>query len=122
MPHSFWCYHAVTEVAIGPLPAEKNGHITFGNLNNFCKLNETTYRLWLPILEAVKDSRLLLLVPDGSARERTKAWFAERGIAPDRLEFSFAGNDRWQLRILREPEPWLRSVLLRVSRGARGCG
>jgi predicted O-linked N-acetylglucosamine transferase (SPINDLY family) len=87
LPHSFWCYHPVTEVPVVPLPAERAGHVTFGNLNNFCKLNETTYRLWVAILKATPGSRLLLLAPQGAHRERATAFFAAQGIAPERIEF-----------------------------------
>jgi protein O-GlcNAc transferase len=87
LPNSFWCYHPVTEVPVGPLPAEGNRHVTFGNLNNFCKLNEKTYALWIDIMRATEGSRLLLLAPEGAHREKTKTFFADRGISADRIEF-----------------------------------
>jgi hypothetical protein len=37
-------------------------------------------------------------------------------VAPDRLEFSFSGSDRWQLRIRETPLPWLQSLLSRAGR------
>ena len=87
LPNSFWCYHPVNEVAVGNLPALKNGHITFGNLNNFCKLNQRTYDLWIQILQALPNSRLLLLTPEGSSRDRTRNYLSRHGIAlePHRL-------------------------------------
>jgi protein O-GlcNAc transferase len=51
-----------------PLPAERNGHITFGSLNNFFKVNVPLLKLWRRVLEAVPHSRFRLLAPEGSAR------------------------------------------------------
>jgi protein O-GlcNAc transferase len=38
------------------------------------------------VLEAVKGSRLVMLCPEGSARERVRAFFGARGIATERVE------------------------------------
>jgi protein O-GlcNAc transferase len=38
---SFWCYDPCgIEVEVNPLPALESGTVTFGCLNNFCKVNE----------------------------------------------------------------------------------
>ena len=40
LPDAFWCYDPLTaEAAVGALPALEQGCITFGSLNNFCKVN-----------------------------------------------------------------------------------
>ena len=87
LPSSFWCYHPVTEVPVNDLPALKNGHITFGNLNNFCKLNPRTYDLWIQVLQAVPNSRLLLLTPEGTTRDRVRNYFSRHGIPAERIDF-----------------------------------
>jgi len=87
LPHTFWCYHAVTEVPVNDLPALAAGHITFGNLNNFCKLNEDTYQLWAQVLRAVSNSRLILLAPEGAHRDRTIAYLGKQGVSEDRIQF-----------------------------------
>ncbi len=87
LPHTFWCYHAVIEVPVNELPALANGHITFGNLNNFCKLNEETYHLWAQIMGGVENSRLLLLAPEGAHRDRTIASLGRLGISAERVAF-----------------------------------
>jgi predicted O-linked N-acetylglucosamine transferase (SPINDLY family) len=87
LPHSFWCYHAAADVPPNELPASRNGFVTFGNFNNFCKMNHDTFELWAQIMRAVPKSRLLLLVPDGSARDRVRVYFANRGITPERVNF-----------------------------------
>ncbi len=90
LPHSFWCYDPRAgdpEADIPPvsaLPAELNGFITFGCLNNFNKLNEITLRLWREVLTQVENSRLHLLAPRGSCRE----WVLHAlGVPARRVEF-----------------------------------
>jgi predicted O-linked N-acetylglucosamine transferase (SPINDLY family) len=72
---------------VGPLPALTNGRITFGCLNHFRKVNEGVLRVWAKVLAAVPNSRLLLMAPQGSARERVRSMFREGGVAPERVEF-----------------------------------
>jgi predicted O-linked N-acetylglucosamine transferase (SPINDLY family) len=88
LPHSFWCYDPQTqEPAVAPLPALQRGLVTFGCLNNFCKVNDGVLELWAQVLRDVPGSRLLLLAKQGSHRERTVDLFAQKGIAPERIEF-----------------------------------
>jgi predicted O-linked N-acetylglucosamine transferase (SPINDLY family) len=60
--------------------------VTFGSLNNFCKINEAVLRLWVRVLQAVEGSRLLLQCPEGAARTRLCAWFAAQGLAAPRID------------------------------------
>jgi len=88
LPHSFWCYDPQTETpAVAPLPALPNGFVTFGCLNNFCKVNDGVLELWGRVLGAVEGSRLLLLAKQGSHRQRTRDFFVQQGIAAERIEF-----------------------------------
>jgi len=64
----------------------RSGHITFGCLNNFCKVSEPTLDLWAEVLRAVPNSRLRLLVPSGSARGRVAEKLKTRGIDPSRID------------------------------------
>lgn len=87
---SFWCYDPLTkEPAVNSLPALEKGHITFGSLNNFCKVNDDVLQLWAHVLRAVGRSRLMLLAAEGSHRQRTRDFLAAEGIAPERVEFRF---------------------------------
>jgi predicted O-linked N-acetylglucosamine transferase (SPINDLY family) len=89
LPHTFWCYDPLTEEpTVAPLPSLKMGFITFGCLNNFCKINATVLELWARVLRAVNGSRLILLAKEGSHRQRTLDSLAQLGIAPERVEFS----------------------------------
>lgn len=94
LPHSFWCYDVASmsmglgyEPPVNPLPALERGHITFGCLSNFCKINEPVLLLWARVLKAVAGSRLLVLAAEGSQRQRLLGLLCRQGIAPERIEF-----------------------------------
>ena len=88
LPETFWCYDPmISELPVSELPAQKQGFVTFGSLNTFCKTNERTFALWAQVLRAIPGSRLLLLAPPGSARQRTCATFEKEGVASERIEF-----------------------------------
>jgi len=90
---SFWCYDELAmtlncDPRINALPAIETGQITFGSLNNFCKLNDQVTTLWSRLLQKVQNSRLLILAPRGSARTRLLAKFESQGINPTRINFA----------------------------------
>jgi predicted O-linked N-acetylglucosamine transferase (SPINDLY family) len=89
LPHSFWCYDPLAETPepVAPPPFQANGHITFGCLNNFCKINPDVLHLWAQVLDHVPRSRLALLAPQGSARQRLLDIMQQHAIAPDRITF-----------------------------------
>jgi predicted O-linked N-acetylglucosamine transferase (SPINDLY family) len=60
--------------------------VTFGSLNQFSKINDQTLRHWARLLQAVPDSRLILVCPPGSASEGVRALFDEFRISSDRIE------------------------------------
>lgn len=87
LPETFWCYDPLAnEPAPNSLPAAENGGITFGCLNNFCKLTPATIGLWSQVLARVPESRLLLLAPAGAHRQRILDEF-HRHNAQARVEF-----------------------------------
>jgi protein O-GlcNAc transferase len=84
---SFWCYDPlIDDVRINELPALTNGFISFGCLNNFCKITAVTLDLWAKVLNAIPTSRLIVLTPRGSARSELIAGLKSRGIEPTRIE------------------------------------
>jgi predicted O-linked N-acetylglucosamine transferase (SPINDLY family) len=85
---SFWCYDPCgAETKVHDLPVKQNGHVTFGSLNTFRKINESVLRLWARILAEVPDSRLLLLSAEGSYRRRPLEILANAGVEEHRVEF-----------------------------------
>ncbi|HTW94903.1 MAG TPA: hypothetical protein VMD30_08935, partial [Tepidisphaeraceae bacterium] len=92
LPDTFWCYdpegmetHKAPPIA--PLPAEKNGFITFGCFNNFCKINDGVLDLWGRVLAAVPKSRLTILCQRGPQRQWVLDRLAGQKVAADRVEF-----------------------------------
>ena len=77
-----------SNIAVSPLPALSNGHVTFGCFNNLTKMNSTVVALWAQILKAVPSSRLFLKarqLMQASARREAIDRFAAHGIEPGRL-------------------------------------
>jgi predicted O-linked N-acetylglucosamine transferase (SPINDLY family) len=88
LPDCFWCYDPLGQKPdVNDLPAARNGYITFGSLNNFCKVNDDVLRLWAAVLMAVAGSRLMLLAGHGSHRRRTVEFLEKEGVGPDRITF-----------------------------------
>jgi predicted O-linked N-acetylglucosamine transferase (SPINDLY family) len=88
LPDSFWCYDPLADQPeVNALPALERGHLTFGCLNNPCKVTESTLHLWGGVMRALPDSRLRLLAPPGRARCRLLQRLAAHGIAAERISF-----------------------------------
>ncbi len=87
LPDSWFCFNPLDEFPVtGGLPALREGYVTFGSLNNFCKVNDAVLRLWSRVLLAVPGSRLLLQCPEGDHRDRLRPLFESHGIAADRVQ------------------------------------
>ncbi|MEO7097842.1 MAG: glycosyltransferase, partial [Luteolibacter sp.] len=85
MPHTTLCYTPPGEPEIAASPFFATGRITFGNFNNFCKVNEAVLGLWARIIIAVPESRLMMLVPKGRAQIQTRRFMESHGIVAERL-------------------------------------
>jgi predicted O-linked N-acetylglucosamine transferase (SPINDLY family) len=88
LPETYWCYDPVdSQTEVNPLPALEQGLVTFGCLNNFCKVNVPTLQLWARVLRELPGSRLMLLAPEGSPRQDTQNVLAGEGIDRERVRF-----------------------------------
>jgi protein O-GlcNAc transferase len=94
LKNSFWCYDPEgmsweesngksSSPDVAPLPAMRSGFVTFACLNNHCKVNEQVLELWGKVLRAVRNSRMVMVVPPCSARERA---IDVMGVERDRIE------------------------------------
>ena len=91
---SYWCYQPPPFTPeVSPLPVSRAGFVTFGCLNNFAKVSDRVLDLWIKILRALPESRMLLHASEGTCRQMIVAKFAEDGIEAARLEF--VGKQSW---------------------------
>ncbi|TAK96200.1 MAG: glycosyltransferase family 41 protein [Aquabacterium sp.] len=96
LPETRLCFtEPAVDVAVSPLPALQNGHITFGCFNNLTKMNDEVVSLWARVLKAVDGSQLMLKaeqLDDPGVCEMVKARFADQGVASDRLVLEGRSN------------------------------
>ena len=88
LPGTFFCYQpAANAPAVGPLPADVNGYVTFGSFNNYTKVTPAVLTAWAKILGRVSGSRLILQVDVTPSLERMIAeTFAGLGVSSERIE------------------------------------
>ncbi|HEX2839763.1 tetratricopeptide repeat protein, partial [Hyphomicrobium sp.] len=78
---------------VAPLPALKNGYVTFGNFGRVVRLNDEVIATWAEILSAVPRSRLVLNTVaflDEEVCRRYRGLFAKHGISADRVDMVFS--------------------------------
>jgi protein O-GlcNAc transferase len=90
LPRGLNCYQPLAESPdVGPLPALRANHITFGSFNNVSKISESVIACWVKILIGVPTACLLLkarALADEQTRDRLRHAFAAHGIAPQRID------------------------------------
>ncbi|SOE95762.1 Predicted O-linked N-acetylglucosamine transferase, SPINDLY family [Burkholderia sp. D7] len=85
---TFWCYDPLTDSpAVNRLPALTTGHVTFGSLNNPCKLSDHTLCMWSGVMQRLGSARLMLMMSGGSAREHVMRRLESHGIETQRVRF-----------------------------------
>lgn len=98
MPECFSCFEAPTDSPnVGPLPAIKNAHITFGSFNNFAKTTSEVIAVWANILKRVPQSRLMLKNKSMAAKHVQTfifSHFAKHGVRPEQLDLMTMDNEQ----------------------------
>jgi protein O-GlcNAc transferase len=85
---TFWCYSSRdADLPLNASPALKQGYVTFGSMNSFCKVTDVTLDLWAAVLRANPASGMLILADPGSHRDRTLNRLQQRGVSSDRIRF-----------------------------------
>lgn len=92
MPNGYVTYCAPEGLPeVGPLPALRNGYVTFGAMCNPAKVNPDVLRLWSQILQRAPESRLMLSYcgwPDPANRQRVLHGLGP-SICPSRVRFEY---------------------------------
>jgi protein O-GlcNAc transferase len=92
LPDTRFCFSPPdAALAVSPLPALSQGHITFGCFNNLSKMNDAVVALWARVLHAVPGSRLMLKAEHlngASLQHSVTQRFAAHGIEATRLSLT----------------------------------
>lgn len=73
--------------AVTSLPASTNGYLTFGSFNRISKITRPVVTLWSQLLRALPNSRMLVGgMPHEDQCETLLIWFAQEGVARERVE------------------------------------
>ncbi|MDD5134357.1 MAG: tetratricopeptide repeat protein [Phycisphaerae bacterium] len=89
LSHGLYCYKPFFSMPVSPLPAIRNGYITFGFLGNGFKLNAFILEIWSGILKLHKASHLLLRFGGGNDSKIRKdylEYFGNSGIGTERID------------------------------------
>jgi protein O-GlcNAc transferase len=87
VPDCYLCFEPMPDSPpVNEPPVLRNGYITFGSLNSFCKVTPQVLELWARILLAVPGSRLILRCPVGESQLRVLHFFAQRGVDSSRVD------------------------------------
>ncbi len=90
LPDGYVCYTPPPHAPdVGPLPALRNGRVTFGCFNNLAKITSRVIDTWSGILARVPDSRMVLKTHQLGDKETAaglRATFADHGVDPGRIE------------------------------------
>ena len=92
LANSYFCYGGPgLELEAGASPASRDGRITFGSFNSLAKIGDETARLWVRVLQAVPDSRLVIKsapLAEEAIADDVRRRFGALGLAPERLSLS----------------------------------
>lgn len=95
LPGGLFCYSPPDFAPpVAPLPAERNGCVTFGSFNGSLKINRHILSLWAQVLKANDNSRLLMKFPgarDQNMKDMFLSHFEQLGIARERIRV-----ERWR--------------------------
>lgn len=90
LPGGLYCFSPPDHAPpVAPLPAERNGHVTFGSFNGALKTNAYIVSIWAEVLRANQGSRFLMKIGGGNDRLLRNYYldmFDRFGIARERVD------------------------------------
>jgi len=90
LPGGLFCYSPPDFAPdVEPLPALRNGCVTFGSFNGSLKVNSYVLSLWAQVMKSNKQSRLLMKFPGAGDKEMQKMFlsrFEDMGISSNRVK------------------------------------
>lgn len=90
LPDGYVCYEPPPYApAVAPLPAQTQGHVTFGSFNNPVKITSAVIAVWAKILRRMPAARLTLKyggLGHQSTRRRFEALLAAQGVKTSRID------------------------------------
>ncbi|KPK43422.1 MAG: hypothetical protein AMJ65_05860 [Phycisphaerae bacterium SG8_4] len=89
LPGGLFCYSPPQFAPpVAPLPAKRNGYVTFGSFNGSLKINEHILSLWAQVLNADENSRFLMKFPgarDQAMKDLFLKQFEQFGVSRERI-------------------------------------
>ena len=70
---------------LGEPPVKRRHEISFGCLNDFCKVTPEVLHAWGEILAAIPESRLVVLAPPGETGRRVRGILSGYGVVGERV-------------------------------------
>jgi predicted O-linked N-acetylglucosamine transferase (SPINDLY family) len=91
------------ELPVNALPVMTNGYVTFGSFNRISKLSHAVIKLWANLMKSLPNSRMVVGgMPEEGEYDTVIGWFAQEGIARERLVFYRRGNMQSYLRLYQQ--------------------
>jgi predicted O-linked N-acetylglucosamine transferase (SPINDLY family) len=98
LPDGYVCYSPPSDAPdVGPPPAVRRGHVTFGCFNNLAKITPAVLDAWSRVLRRTPAARIVLKTQafaDAEVRLRALAEFSARGVSRDRVELRGGSSHR----------------------------
>lgn len=85
LPGCCWAFKPEGTEKVSPLPADRNGFVTFGHLNRACKISREAARAWGAILRGLPTARLLVLARGAEENAGVRELLVGAGVPGDRL-------------------------------------
>jgi predicted O-linked N-acetylglucosamine transferase (SPINDLY family) len=87
LPQCVWCYLTDQSAPdVSPLPAERNGRVTFGSFNKVIKVSPHCAALWATILRALPSSLLVVAAVGGEDNSDVRQMLERAGVPSNQLQ------------------------------------